>query len=32
MRQRTPAEEGLERFRKSTRRDKFLDELQQVIP
>ena len=32
MRQRTLAEEGFERFRKPTRREKFLDEMQQVIP
>lgn len=32
MRQRTLAEEGFERFRKPTRRERFLDEMQQVIP
>ena len=32
MRQRTLAEEGGERYRKPTRREKFLDEMQQVIP
>lgn len=32
MRQRTLAEEGFERYRKPTRREKFLEEMQQVIP
>ena len=32
IRQRTLAEEGFERYRKPTRREKFLDEMQQVIP
>ena len=32
MRQRTLAEEGFERYRKPTHREKFLDEMQQVIP
>lgn len=32
MRQQTLAEEGFERFRKPTRRDQFLTEMDQVIP
>ena len=32
MRQRTLAEEGFERFRKPTRREKFLADMEQVIP
>ncbi len=32
MRQRTLAEEGFEQFRKPTRRAKFLEEMDQVIP
>ena len=32
MRQRSLAEEGFEKFRKPTRREKFLEEMQQVIP
>ena len=32
MRQRTLAEEGFERYRKLTRREEFLDEMEQVIP
>ena len=32
MRQRSLAEEGFEKFRKPTRREKFLAEMQQVIP
>ena len=32
MRQRTLAEEGFERFRKPTRREKFLEEMDQIIP
>ena len=32
MRPRTLAEEGFERYRKPTRREKFLGEMQQVIP
>ena len=32
MRQQTLAEEGFERFRKSTRREQFLSEMDQVIP
>lgn len=32
MRQRTLADEGFERYRKPTRRDQFLDEMEQIIP
>ena len=32
MRQRTLAEEGFERFRKPTRREQFLEEMERVIP
>ena len=32
MRQHTLAEEGFERYRKPTRRDQFLDEMEQIIP
>ena len=32
MRQRTLAEEGFEKFRKPTRREQFLDEMDQIIP
>jgi len=32
MRQQTLAEEGFERFRKPTRRDQFLAEMEQIIP
>lgn len=32
MRQRTLAEEGFERYRKPTRREQFLDEMDKVIP
>ena len=32
MRQRTLADEGFERFRKPTRREQFLDEMNKVIP
>ena len=32
MRQQTLAEEGFERFRKPTRRDQFLAEMEAVIP
>ena len=32
MRQRTLAEEGLERFSKPMRRQKLVDEMQQVVP
>lgn len=32
MRQRTLAEEGFEKFRKPTRREQFLDEMEQIIP
>lgn len=32
MRQRSLAEEGFEKFRKPTRREKFLDEMNEVIP
>ena len=32
MRQKTLAEEGFERFRKPTRREKFLDEMDKIIP
>ncbi len=32
MRQQTLAEEGFERYRKPTRRDQFLDEMEQIIP
>ena len=32
MRQKTLAEEDFERFRKPTRREKFLEEMEQIIP
>jgi IS5 family transposase len=32
MRQRTLADEGFEKFRKPTRREQFLDEMDQIIP
>lgn len=32
MRQTTFAEEGFERYRKPTRREKFLDEMEQIVP
>jgi len=32
MRQRTLADEGFEKFRKPTRRERFLDEMEQIIP
>jgi len=32
MRQRTLAEEGFEKYRKPTRREQFLDEMDQIIP
>ena len=32
MRQNTLAEEGVEKYRKLTRREKFLNEMDQVIP
>jgi IS5 family transposase len=32
MRQRTLSDEGFEKFRKPTRREKFLDEMNEVIP
>jgi IS5 family transposase len=32
MRQQTLADEGFERYRKPTRRDQFLDEMEQIIP
>jgi IS5 family transposase len=32
MRQRTLADEGFEKFRKPTRRELFLDEIDQIIP
>jgi len=32
MRQKTLADEGFERFRKPTRREQFLDEMDNVIP
>lgn len=32
MRQQTLAEEGFERFRKTTRRERFLDEMDRIIP
>ncbi len=32
MRQRSLAQEGFEKFRKPTRREKFLDEMEEVIP
>jgi IS5 family transposase len=32
MRQQTLAEEGFERYRKPTRRDQFLDEIDKIIP
>jgi len=32
MRQQTLADEGFERYRKATRRDQFLDEMEQIIP
>jgi hypothetical protein len=32
MHQRALSNEGFEKFRKSTRREKFLDEMNQVIP
>jgi IS5 family transposase len=32
MRQQTLAEEGFERYRKPTRREKFLDEMHEIIP
>ena len=32
MRQSTLAEEGFEKYRKPTRREKFLNEMDQVIP
>ncbi len=32
MRQKTLAEEGFERYRKPTRREQFLDEMDQIIP
>ncbi len=32
MRQQTLADEGSERYRKPTRRDQFLDEMEQIIP
>jgi IS5 family transposase len=32
MRQQTLANEGFVRYRKPTRRDQFLDEMEQIIP
>ena len=32
MRQKTLAEEGFERYRKPTRREKFLDEMDEIVP
>jgi len=32
MRQQTLADEGFERYRKATRRDQFLEEMEQIIP
>ena len=32
MRQRTLSDEGFEKYRKPTRREKFLDEMNEVIP
>jgi len=32
MRQRTLADEGFEKFRKPTRRERFLNEMEQIIP
>ncbi len=32
MRQRTLADEGFEKFRKPSRREQFLDEMDQIIP
>ena len=32
MRQRTLADEGLEKYRKPTRREQFLDEMDRIIP
>lgn len=32
MRQRTLTEEGFERYRRPTRREKFLDEMRRVTP
>lgn len=32
MRQRTLADDGFERFREPTRRELFLDEMEQIIP
>jgi len=32
MRQQTLAEEGFEKYRKPTRREQFLDEMDRIIP
>ena len=32
MRQQTLADEGFEKYRKPTRRERFLDEMERIIP